>query len=496
MARFNFLKRKTNSVLNHEVDKAYRLDSRMELYNLVATSFLFNKYYEDTSGQMKRLREGIRQVKPDFTCKLAVYARKKMYLRSVPLVLLVELVKELKYQKIDKSFIADAVAAVISRPDEITELLAYYQLTNNREGAKKLDKLSRQVRIGIARAFNKFDQYQFAKYDRQAEVTLRDALFLTHPKATDDAQQEIFDKIASKSLETPYTWETQLSEKGNKEDIWMELLDSGKLGYMALLRNLRNILNSGIPYEYLEAVAETLADQDNVRRSKQLPFRFLSAYQQIGQLPGSQVLVEALEEAIAASIDNIEFFGSDRVLIASDVSGSMFYPVSPRSTVQYYDIGLLLSMLLKNKLGDRVTAGIFGNTWKVKNLPKANILANTNHLRQIEGEVGYSTNGRAVLKWALSQKVGFEKIVFFTDCQIYSFERNGLFKKTWKKYKAMFPSAKMYFFNMAGYGNTPLRVNESDVYMISGWSERVFEMLNAVENGSKVLKEIEKIEIG
>ena len=66
---------------------------------------------------------------------------------------------------------------MVARADEITELLAYYQMANERFKAKKLNKLSRQIQKGLAMAFNKFDEYQFAKYNRKASITLKDALF-------------------------------------------------------------------------------------------------------------------------------------------------------------------------------------------------------------------------------------------------------------------------------------------------------------------------------
>lgn len=110
------------------------------------------------------------------------------------------------------------IGRVIQRADEITEMLAFYAQANERDGAKQLNRLSKQVQKGIVMAFNKFDAFQFAKYDRDgAAVKLRDALFLTHPVAKDAAQQAIFNQIATGTLETPYTWETELSALGQQK---------------------------------------------------------------------------------------------------------------------------------------------------------------------------------------------------------------------------------------------------------------------------------------
>jgi hypothetical protein len=131
-------------------------------------------------------------------------------MRSVPMVLAVELAKA----NSGNAVVSKTVNGVVKRADEITELLAYYQLANNRNGVKKLNKLSKQIQKGLSEAFNRFDEYQFAKYNRAAEIKLRDALFIVHPKAKDESQQAIFNKIATDELAVPYTWETELSALG------------------------------------------------------------------------------------------------------------------------------------------------------------------------------------------------------------------------------------------------------------------------------------------
>lgn len=108
------------------------------------------------------------------------------------------------------------VSRLVQRADEIAELLACYQSANGRTGTKRLNRLSKQVQRGMAEAFNRFDAYQFVKYNRAAAVRLRDALFLVHPKAKSAEQQAIFDQIAADALPTPYTWETELSALGQR----------------------------------------------------------------------------------------------------------------------------------------------------------------------------------------------------------------------------------------------------------------------------------------
>lgn len=494
MSKFNMVQK--NVKRNYENAIAYGLQPELELYNLVVTSFVEDKYYESQTQQLERIRELIQKVDPMFVCQLAVYAREKMYLRSIPIVLIVEMLKTPLNRGFDRRYLGGTISRIISRVDEITEVLGYYQAANNRKGTKKLASLAKQLQFGIADAFNKFDEYQFAKYNRKGEITLKDALFLTHPRAKDENQQALFNKIVNDTLEIPYTWETQLSKSGNNSEVWENLIDSGKLGYMALLRNLRNILNSDPASDHLQKVADIIGDPDKVRRSKQLPMRFYSAYREISEHHRSRILIEALEKAICHSTDNIDFFNGSNVLMASDVSASMIKNLSGRSKVQLYDVGLLLSMLLSNKLEGGVTTGIFGSDWKVKNLPKSNVLANVQYLRKIQGEVGYATNGYKVLKWAYDHKLKFDKILFFTDCQMYdSSVYDNHIKDYWKRYKQFYPEAKVYFFNLAGYGNTQIKLDGKGAHMLSGWSEKVFDMFQALENGESVVNEIKKVDI-
>jgi len=518
MSRFN-TKTSSTRTTNHEGEVAYKLSPELELYATVCTASLQNKFYEKADDTLNRVKALIKKVSPDFVAKLAVYAREQMYLRSIPLVLVVELNKHLS----DRKIIEPLTERVIQRADEITEILAYYQAANPQNirevngQKKKLGKLSKSLSRGIAKAFNKFDEYSLAKYNRKGDVNLRDALFLTHAKPKDKEQEALFKKLVEDKLETPYTWEVELSsakEKGKtKTQVWEELIASNKLGYMALLRNLRNILQAEVSKESIIKVAERLSDKDAVKKSKQLPFRFLSAYKELNNSgrsryhydndsepinsPYVSMILDALEDAIAVSAENVPGFGYDTsVLIASDVSGSMQTPVSPKSKVLMYDIGLTLSMVLQSKC-KAVQTGIFGDSFKIKHMPKTSILANVQKLYEIEGEVGYSTNGYKVIEHLNNTNQSVDKIMIFTDCQMWNSDSwrsdNSSFKSEWSKYKKANPNAKLYLFDLQGYGNTPLSVQEQDVHLIAGWSEKVFSVLSALEEGKDAIDVINKI---
>lgn len=608
---YNAKLRSNNVIRNHEGAKAWMQSPEFELYSTVAcTMSIDGKFYESATDRINRIAALVRLVPAEFVAQLAIYARTEMHLRSVPMLLLVELTQ----CHSGDSLVSRATAKVIQRVDDITELLSCYQM---RHRADSLKRLSNQLLKGIAMAFCKFDEYQFAKYKEAGKpVTLRDALFLAHPKAESEEQQKLFDKIAHRQLETPYTWETQLSEAGQTKGlgrwqrkklmrkVWTKLIESRRMGYMAMLRNLNNMLSAKVDEKTMQIVYDYLSNEQAVQRSKQLPFRFLSAYlmlhktpkergldsridrliwrrrflldsiervlfrfrlkkkrkvvrrrtrmnelttqlidlglgdfkhwhcaiKRLSKLPYSRFSShlskyiaylqsklgitenaisrlencmaecnparKCLETAVKHSAANIPAFAPDtRVCIACDTSGSMFGSVSRNSIIQCYDIGLLFGAMMNYRCRNAVV-GMFGNTWLPVEMPSENIIKNVLLMRKEEGRVGYSTNGYKVIDWLCDEGKVMDKVLIFTDCQLWdSLNGGNSLAKSWAKYKSTIaPDAKLYLFDLAGYGQNPIDVDhKNDVFMIAGWSDKVFHMLAALENGSSAIDEIRRI---
>ena len=598
---------------NHEGALAWRMTPEWELYTTVVTTMgVEDKFYEGGEERVRRIADLVRKVEPEFVAQLAVYTREEMHLRSVPLLLLVEL--DCCHQ--GDTLVSKAVGRTIQRADEITELLMCYLW---RTGKPDLSGLSSQLRKGLAEAFNKFDEYQFAKYNRKnCKVTLCDALALVHPKPKDDRQADIFRKIKSDTLETPVTWETELSAVGQrhfdseeekeeaKREVWRKLVQSHRLGYMATLRNLRNMLKLGMDEETMQMVCDYIANPEAVRKSKQLPFRFLSAFlelttpkredlttlnklgdklndirkrflmvqkivekmrqgyfrktvrvvkrfytisdrslfnqivapRKLGFRPAMRHysyrtkkwkycehptekdmeflesqekrllalrhtqeknanVLQSLESAVCHTAENIPGFDENtRVLLASDTSGSMLSRVSKNSSVMNYHIGLLLSMLMRHRCKNVVT-GMFGTYWKAVDMSSENILQSTVDMVSRCGEVGYATNGYKVIEWLIQEHREMDKVMLFTDCQLWNSEGwcgDAHLAKTWERYKReVAPHARLYIFDLAGYGQSPISMERDDVFCIAGWSDKVFDILAAVERGKSAIDEIRRI---
>lgn len=491
---------------NHEGAEAMRVTPEYELYTAAVTGTLSDKFYESVSQSLDRLSNAAGKVTPQFLAQLAIYTRTVMNMRSMPLLLICLLARRHN----GDSLVAKTIERCVLRADEIMELLVCYQLCNpqNASGIKRLGKLSNQVRRGLEAAFNQFDEYQFAKYNRKGlTVSLKDALFIVHPKAKDEQQQQIFDKIAADTLAIPYTWETELTKTGQITyqthemkrkafaNTWNSLIHSNRLGYMALLRNLRNIftLSDFIDKQSIDKVLQRLDNPAEVEASRQLPFRFFAAYKELYNLRNEYTprLLHALEGAMLTSAANISDINpNERILMACDVSGSMSFPISKKSSLYAREIGLVLAMTLRSRCPN-TTVGLFGEIWKVYDIPTTGILDGVTQLIKHENEIGWATNGHLAIDWLVEQRTIVDKVMMFTDCQLWQ-----SISESWCKYRAINPQAHLYLFDLNGYGTIPLQSPMPGVHLIAGWSEKVFDIIAAIDHGHSAIDLINKIAIG
>lgn len=503
MSRFNEAKKDKTRTTNHEGHLAFQNSERLELLSLVGTCFLTDMFYEGSDTRLVRLKELVSKIVKEeggamYIAKVASYARNKLHMRTMPLILLVELSKLHN----GDNLVRRATNRVIQRADEIAEALAYWKHSMGLESLGK-KAITKQLKLGLADKFHAFDEYQFAKYKGNGKsITLRDAMFLVHPKPTSDEEAGLFKRIADNTMATPDTWETKLSaSKGDaekKKEAWVEMIETKKMGYMATLRNLRNIIEAGLSNEHLKMVADYISNENAVLNSKQLPMRFLSAYRALRNaniVANDHILVKAIEKAMLVSAKNIKWFGdTENVLIACDVSGSMAWGyVSDKSDLTYMDVALALGLTLNARL-DFSTFGIFGAKWKVvTDLNSGAIIQDVDRISRNGGNwVGHATHGYKALKWASQANKKFDKIIMLTDTQLYG----GNMLSEWKNYKkSVNPDAEIVFIDLSGYGNMPLKINNENVYCVTGWSDKVFDALEMIKDAGKMLAQVEAEEI-
>jgi len=503
-----------DATTNYEGALAFKLDPLTELYLKAASTLVGEpKFYTDAKTSDSDLLNSIHtvaKIDPEFILQLAVYCREKLYLRSVPLMLVAEFANDPDcVGKVENA--RKYVERIIQRADELTELIAY-QLARNKISPRDKTKLPMLIRFGVKNAFPKFDRYQIGKYNKDdATVKMRDAMFLTHPEPENEEQVDIYAKLASKTLESPETWEVMRS---TGQMTWHDVIrnvfykNNRVNNYMAILRNLRNCLQSpDVTKEDVLLLCRMISDQNAVRYSKQLPFRFLSAYKElrkagdtsftaVGNMYVNDVM-DAIETAVGYSVDNFPTLSGTSTVIACDVSGSMERPISKNSSVERYDIGIVLGMIANRFCGHTIT-GMFGDSWKVVPMAKSNgILRNAIEMHDREGEVGYSTNGYKVIEYLLENDIKVDRIMIFTDCQMWDSEGSGImrsrysmfgrgsdgvsFAERFYQYQRRYPDVKLYCFDLSGYGNIMVPEGTRNICLIGGWSDRVFDFISAFE---------------
>lgn len=321
------------------------LDAEQELRRAVMACLLWeDQFYEDGQSIAGRIEDLVGRVAPEKVASIAVEARNKHNLRHVPLLLTSALAKTASGRA--DGLVSDVVEGVVQRADELAELVSIYWKSGKRP-------LSAQLKKGLARTFNKFSAYSLAKYNRNNSVKLRDVLFLVHPKAKDQAQQKVFNQLAKNELPTPDTWEVALSGGEDKKATWERLLREGKLGYMALLRNLRNMESVGVNRSL---VVEAILGRKN-GAEKLLPFRFIAAAR---AAPSFEV---ALDKALLENIKELpKLKGTTAVLV--DVSGSMTVGLSSKSDLSRMDAAAALASVINAE-----DLRVFSFSYNLKEVP-------------------------------------------------------------------------------------------------------------------------------
>lgn len=464
MAKFNTTP--TNKTVNKCGHIAYKMRDKEKLVTQILTSF-FNeaKFYGDNSKEMQETIKNVIKTDAQFVANLAVFARREFNMRSVSHILTAYLAHETE----GKPYTRKTVKAVSLRGDDITEIMACYLSLFGKPIPNALKK-------GVNDVVQGFDEYALAKYKGEGNaVKMRDLLCLCRPTPKTKEQSEMWKRLLNKELETPYTWETELSASGNNAETWEKLIDSKKVGYMALLRNLRNILTANP--SNVDKVLSYIENAEAVKKSKQLPFRYLSAYKEIGIIGGSRVF-DVLENAVEASIENMPKLDGTTV-IAVDVSGSMGGAVSAKSKVQCFEIAMLLG-LMANKICDNSYFYVF-NT----NIEKYAISHRSGILSTAVGTFcGGGTNMGLPFAKMIRDKIKADRIIILSDNECNNW--NEPVQKLADEYRKISGNdIWVHAIDLQGYGTQQFYGAKTNI--IAGWSEKVFEFIKLAEQGEGTL---------
>lgn len=477
MSRFN---KSTSTVAKPDTKnlaggEAYTSSAELELINLSLGSFLEDKYYESASKQTERLKEILNKVDPIFAAKVAIYARRVFGMRSITHVIAGELAHRLSGTGVARSFYRQ----IADRPDDMLEIAAYYMQNYGKT-------LPNAMKRGFAEAIGDLDAYRLSKYKGAGkEINMIDLVRLTHAKG------ELVGKLINDTLEPPETWEVLLTQAGSdvdkKAEVWRHLISEGKLGYLALLRNLRNIALQSDEQTLTKAL-EQLTDPVRVERSRVFPFQFATAYDQffnsrlnnyyadrgapIKDIPYVKKIISAIETATDYSLNNVpDIF--ENTLVAVDNSGSM----SGRPS----EIANLFGVAIARKGGDLLQFSDKAQFYHVsENTP---ILVTRNQIPHRGG----GTNFHLIFE---SAKKNYDRIIVLSDMQGWEYGGWGTsvtMKTSFRDYrKRTGTNTALYSWNLNGYGD--LAFPEDKVFNLAGWTDKVFDLMPVFEKDRKALQ--------
>lgn len=472
------------------------------LFELVTSAIYGNDtLYEKSADKVERLKSALRAVikvdglnGADVAARMALFVRHKIGMRTMAIVMGVELLNALRDANLKFAHSRKFISLLIDRADELTDLYAYALTVFGAKG-----KVPLALKRGVADAFNKFDGYQLAKYNRaEGQVTLKRLLRIVHPTPVNAEQSALFDQLMRDTLPLPNTWEVRLSQNGmlpkseqlSKADLWTELVltrGAGEMGYMALLRNLRNIAQAGVAESTLNSVATRIRDPKAIAKSRLLPWAFINAYEVAANDSLPQVLTTAISDAIDLALGNMPELGK-KVWIIGDVSSSMRDGLGKNSPLKASAI--LMAALFKAQK-QTVAISLFSDRAELlKGLnPRDSLTTLFNQI--MKKSYGGGTNIAAV--FASKAALGFEPdtVVVLSDMEVnrkstygglsggLSVIDEGVFNRDVLKIAV----------NLNSSETTPLDPRDGWL-QLEGWSEKLFQYAELQRNGASILDQL------
>jgi 60 kDa SS-A/Ro ribonucleoprotein len=474
MSRFN---KSTPTPSTQTVNKAggvgYTETPELALVSLLLTSFAQDQFYRTADQTFAELKDLLSKVDPKFAAQALLYARRTFGMRSITHVGASELSRSISGQPWAKSFFD----LIVFRPDDMTEIAAYHLAQNY--------KLTNAMRKGFAAALNRFDGYQLAKYKGEGKkLPLKYVLNRAHPHPIDEVQSGAYHLLSRGELKNSGTWEAELSAAGGdskkKAAAWSELLANKKLGYLALVRNLRNIIQDAP--EAVATVCSTLINIQLIQKAKVLPFQYNTAYEEVMKLPSSKevrTVLASLQKAFDQAMINVPVWDGE-TLVVLDVSGSM-----SQGDAKPAKIGAqFATMLARANNADLMTFDTAARYITYNPGSSAQDIINRMPF------VGGGTDFTAILS-AMNNK-HYDRIVILSDMQGWA-ESNGwlngekdAFRTRFNAYRQRHAKpVRLYSFDLAGYGS--LKVPERNTFVLAGFSEKIFDVMKALEEDPQAL---------
>ena len=511
----------------HEGGTGYARDARSELFLRATASFAGeDSFYEEAAVRDDRMRELVSGLATDadgfaWLQGFLPWLRDGGNVRTAPVILAAEAVKARLAAGLDGGN-RQLVGSVLRRPDEPGEMLAYW---TSRYGRAVPKPVKRGVADAVARLY---DERAFLRYDSAARgFRFGDVIDLVHPSpaaARTAWQGDLFqwaitarhdrdeappaslpavrarwelsrmapaerhrgvrqmldgrqlERAAAGRWEWLLSWLGEAPDEGalSKADQWRLIVP--QLGYMALIRNLRNLDQAGLSDEEAAKLAARIADPEQVRRSRQFPFRFLSAYLNAPSLRWGQ----ALETALDAATANIPELPG-RTLILIDTSASMGQPLSGRSAMTMVQAAALFGLATGIRNRDRADlVGFADGQFRVeRSAYRLSVLKSVEAFTRRIGEVGHGTR---IAEAVRATYRGHDRVMIFTDMQTFP-DRRGWGQPVGDVSASVPARIPVYGFNLAGYRHSAMPAGFGNRHELGGLTDATFSLIPNIEAG-------------
>jgi hypothetical protein len=489
---------------------------------LLATNSMFGqaKFYETAKQADDRFVALVRKVAkadPAWALNFITWLRQSGNMRTGAVVASVEAAVAAKdFPQVpggELGYARQFAQAGIGRADEVGEAVAYYFSRYPRTQIPK--PIKRGLGDALVRTFNEYTALKYGSENSKKEYTPDRLLNLLHPTAKAPWQSDLFGYLVARrygEVEIPESLHTLRNRKRLMDlpvdqrrrkileiGAWDELKAAGmtweamagwlqgpmdakaweaiipSMGYMALLRNLRNFDEAGISNASAAYVMAKLANEEEIAKSRQFPFRFLAAHRAAPNLRWSAALTMALD----SSLRNIPRLPG-RTLILVDTSGSMDVPFSEHSEMKRWDAASLFGIALA-KTAEHVDLFSFSSTYRLggrctmhfKPVRGADVLSETR--RWVTQ--GYNMGGGTPTAQAVNETYrDHDRVIILTDEQANAYGHDNVYARV--------PANRhCYTFNLAGYrqGHAPTgRFRHS----FGGLTDACFPLISMIEEGT------------
>lgn len=511
---------------------AYSLSDELRLLTMLNTLKIQDQFYRSEDETMRELRDLVERVDPYFVAQAIVYSRcigeGMRSINHLAAALLAPFVKNTEWGKRFYGLYdtKNHKNGCIFRPDDMSEIKdALYALGYT--------GLPSAVRQGFKSAVESFDTYRLAKYKKG----IKNIVKLVHANPSNSKATfknelgEVINTLEAimKGISiSADTWEVAQTEAGQevakavkegkltkkeaekvlaeaKADNWESLLKDGKLGILAALRNIRNIMKNPRK-EIIDMWCNLISNVELIRKNLILPIHFDLAYDVISKefinYDYSHQVLKALEDAYIASIPNISTVFTGKTCVIVDCSGSMQCAISDgkkslgQNSWWYanpvvaneaccYKAGLIAATIAKATDADVIQ---FGSNAKYFDYNK------NENVFSLAKKIGLATQGTTNPYTAFDlmtyKNAKYDRIVFISDNEVNSY---NLTSESYKKYLRVC-SPYIYAIDLAAYGTTPLAGNK--IAYFYGYGASLYEDLTKNEfNPNAIIDKVKAIVI-